>query len=334
VREGQATSDVRAMLEEIGGRLTQVAQSVETVGRTVTTLAEGLAGVGAEGPVQATTRRLIELALGGLAVPLTDPKGVSRGSRREKAAERIDIQGRLLEELEMAVVEVGTASSQHGDQVVAIGIEGNGSKRVLGIQPGSGADAEVVGALAEDLYRRGLHAANGSALLLITEGTYAQDEAFLSRWPRRLQVTHCQKAVTEKVLAHLGIEIQAQVRQELQSAFDIASASTALVRLDALEQRLRNRWPGAATSLRRHAAVSLTVKRLGLGRTLERSLSTLGVLRTAIEKTHRWRNEVQGSDPLLDGAALWEQRTRRVIGYEDMPQLLAALRKTDLERTA
>ncbi|MHB8333106.1 MAG: transposase [Candidatus Dormibacteria bacterium] len=247
------------------------------------------------------------------------------------------IQGRILEELPMVAVEVGTASSRKGSQLVAIGIDANGVKRVLGIQPGSGADREAVEALAADLYRRGLNAANGNSLLLITEGTEAEETAFLSRWPRSMRVAHCQKAMMEKVLAHLGVDSQEHVRKELQEAFGIADAARALVRLEALEQRLRSRWPGAAASLSRHAAASLTVKNLGVGGLLERSISTLSVLRTAVEQARIWGHEAQGvgsADPLPLGAVLWEQRTRRVIGYEEMPRLVDGLAQAGLERTA
>ncbi len=150
-------------------------------------------------------------------------------------------------------------------------------------------------------------------------------------------MAHYQKAVTERVLAHLNVESQEHVRAELREAFSNAEASRALVRLEALEQRLRSRWPGAAVSLGRHAAASLMVKRLCAGSALERSISTLGVLRTAVEQARLWGREAAGAsttDPLLAGAALWERRTRRVIGYEDMPQLALALVQTGLERTA
>ena len=351
----RATGDLRLVLEEVGVRLALAAQSVETVGHTVTALAEGLEGSDAEGLVQAATTRLIGMALSGLAAPgglwspavaagtkrvPQDGKGGS-GIRREGSQEsrRTAIEGRILEDLPMVIVEVGTATSRQGDQLVAIGIEANGVKRVLGIQPGSGADREAVEGLVEGLYRRGLHAVNGSPLLLITEGTEAADAAFLARWPRSVRVAHCQKAVTERVLAHLNVDSQGAVRQEMQEAFGVAEASRALVRLEALEQRLRSRWPGAAASLSRHAAASLTVKRLCAGSPLERSVSTLSVLRTAVEQARLWgRDAQQGSggtaDPLLKGAALWEQRTRRVIGYEEMPRLALALAQTGLERTA
>ncbi len=179
----KATGDLQTVLEEIGGRLAQAAQSVEVVGQTVAALAEGLAGADADGLVQAATTRLIGLALGGLAAPggLWSPAVVTRTKRVQQdgrgvpgiqqedgqEAEFAAIQGRILEELPMVVAEVGTASSRKGSQLVAVGIEAGGVKRVLAVQPGSGADRKAVGELAADLYRRGLHAANGNPLLLI-----------------------------------------------------------------------------------------------------------------------------------------------------------------------
>ena len=345
----KATEDVQGILEEIGGRLAQAAQSVEAMGQTVTALAEGLAGADAERLVQAATTRLIGLALNMVAAPdglsslasagrraSQDDRSVfdvRRGASQEAALAAIE--ERILEDLPMAVVEVGTASFPRGEQLVAVGIEANGVKRVLGIQPGSGANREAVERLAADLYRRGLHAAQGS-MLLITEGTEAEDTTFLARWPRT-RVGHCQRAVTEKVLGHLSDESQGPVREALQEAFGITEAAMALARLEALEQRLQSRWPGAAASLSRHASASLTVKRLCAGGRLERSVSTLAVLRTAVEQARLWGREAQGADradPLLGGAALWEERTRRVIGYEEMPQFLATLAQAGLERTA
>ena len=345
----KATEDVQGILEEIGGRLTQAAQSVEAMGQTVAALAEGLAGADAERLVQAATTRLVGLALNMVVAPdglsslasagkraSQDDRGVfDVRSGASQEAGLVAIEGRILEDLPMAVVEVGTASSPRGEQLVAVGIEANGVKRVLGIQSGSGGDREAVERLVADLYRRGLHAAQGS-MLLITEGTEAEDATFLARWPRT-RVGHCQKAVTEKVLAHLSAESQGAVREALQEAFGVTEVSRAMARLEALEQRLRSHWPGAAASLSRHASASLTVKRLCAGSKLERSVSTLAVLRTAMEQARLWGRDAQGanaSDPLPLGATLWEERTRRVIGYEEMPQLVAALAQAGLERTA
>ena len=349
--KGSAAGDLKAVLGEIGGRLEQAAQSVAAMGQMVAVLAEGLEGTDAERLVQAATTRLIGLALGEAAVPggvrrTSDRSGDAPHDRKsipgvgragDRGREQTSIQRRILEGLPMVVVEVGTVRAEGDDHLMAIGVEATGVKRVLGIQPGSGANRDAVAGLVVDLYRRGLHAANGTRLLLITEGTDAEDLAFLERWPQSMRVAHCQKAVTEKVLAHLGSDSQENVRKELREAFNIPDAARALVRLEAVEQRLRSRSPGAATSLSRHAAASLTVKHLCGGSVLERTISTLGVLRTAVEQARLWGRNAVADDgaagPLYEGAALWEQRTRRVIGHEDMSRLALALAQAQ-ERTA
>ena len=116
----KATEDVQGILEEIGGRLAQAAQSVEAMGQTVTALAEGLAGADAERLVQAATTRLIGLALNMVAAPdglsslasagrhaSQDDRSVfdvRRGASQEAALAAIE--ERILEDLPMAVVEV------------------------------------------------------------------------------------------------------------------------------------------------------------------------------------------------------------------------------------
>ena len=114
----KATEDVQGILEEIVGRLAQAAQSVEAMGQTVAALAEGLAGADAAGLAQAATTRLIGLALNAVAAQdglsslavagkfaAQEGKGVSAVPRRPiQEADRVAIQGRILEDLPMVLV--------------------------------------------------------------------------------------------------------------------------------------------------------------------------------------------------------------------------------------
>ena len=128
-----------------------------------------------------------------------------------------------------------------------------------------------------------------------------------------------------------------RIRKALNEVYELENAKTAKRRLEQLARALEDEHPSAARSLREGLEETLTLQRLGirdaLWKTL-RSTNPIENLNSAISaftrKVKRWK----GGSMILRwvGSAVLEAESHfhRVKGYEQMPDLIRALRQTQL----
>ena len=151
-------------------------------------------------------------------------------------------------------------------------------------------------------------------------------------------IQRCQVHKVNNVRDHLPKQMHQSVGKAMRDAYRAPSAAAAKTRLRALQKQLEVEHPGAAASLREGLDETLTVKTIGLSKSLERTLSTTnpienlnGGVRDATRRVKRWR----GGSMILRwvGAAVLERQTtfRRLRGYRDMPTLVAFLRRNDAQ---
>jgi transposase-like protein len=126
----------------------------------------------------------------------------------------------------------------------------------------------------------------------------------------------------------------------MREAYKATNADTERKRLKSLVSWLENSGhEGAAASLREGLEETLTVTKLGLPRTLSRSLATtnpienlMSSVRRVTRNVKRWR----GGDMIKRWVALGvfsaQQRFRRIKGHRDMPSLVKALRPTSQQQ--
>lgn len=105
-----------------------------------------------------------------------------------------------------------------------------------------------------------------------------------------------------------------------------------------MARQLSAQHPGAAASLREGLDETLTVKRLGLRGTLERSLSTtngienlIGQVRTLSKRVKRWRGGQMILRWTAAGVLEAERHFRRIRGYAELGTLRRALSQHDAE---
>jgi putative transposase len=214
--------------------------------------------------------------------------------------------------------------------LVALGIDAQGHKHVLGLHEGSTETTRAVKALLAELIERGLQA--DRARLWVIDGGKALRRAIIECFGTLALVQRCQEHKRRNVLDHLLEAKQAGVGKALRDAWDSGNAQLARKRLAQLASALEAQHPSAARSLREGLAESLTVQALGITGALYLTLRTTnpienlnGSIARYTRNVKRWKDARMIERWVASALADAQSRFRRLLGFKDMPKLLAAL---------
>lgn len=262
---------------------------------------------------------------------------VSRSSvsRRFVARTREQITRRLSESLaglDFPVILLdGTVLGEHV-MLVAMGIEADGSKRVLGVVEGSSESEQAGRALLRNLIERGLVVER--MRLFVVDGGKGVRAAIRKTFGSWALIQRCQIHKMRNVLDHLPDSKHAWVRAAIRKAWAAGSAEQARKRLVSLAEQLEEVHPGAAASLREGLEDTLTLLRLGVSATLTRSLRSTNpienlnsALKHLARRVKRWRGGTMALRWAVTGILEAEKRFRRIKGYRDLPALSIALHR-------
>jgi len=235
-----------------------------------------------------------------------------------------------LEELDIRVVMVDGKVFREHCLVIALGLDSQGRKHVLGLREGSTENARVATALLADLVERGLPAER--AMLFVIDGAKALRKAIRKVYGELGVVQRCHVHKRRNVLDHLPKEMHPSVARALRDAWAADSAELGQRQLERLARSLEREHPGAAASLREGLEETFTVQRLGITGALARTLASTnpienlnGAVAAFTRNVKRWRGG-QMIQRWVAGALLEAQKHfRRVRGYHDMRRLIAAL---------
>lgn len=268
--------------------------------------------------------------------------GVSRSSvsRRFVARTAREVEaflGRDLSGLDLPVVMVdGTVL---GEQVLvtALGIDTTGKKQVLGVREGSTESEEVCAELLRGLIERGLKVER--ARLFVIDGGKGIRKAVRAVFGAWALIQRCRIHKMRNVVEHLPENKRVWVRSQLRRAWASESASRAGRKLRSLAKQLEGSHPGAAASVREGLEETLTLLELGVGGRLCETLCSTnpienlqGLLKKVARNVKRWRGGSMALRWGVTGLMEAEKRFRRVRGYREMPQLLAALETKAVSR--
>lgn len=237
-----------------------------------------------------------------------------------------------LDELDLPIVLVDGMHFRERIVLVALGIDSEGEKHILGLREGSTENSTVVKALLSDLVERGL--APERTRLWVIDGAKALRRAIRELFGEAALVQRCQVHKLRNVIEHLPEHVHASVRRAINDAWQSRNPALALKQLERLARSLEREHPGAAGSLREGLEETLTVQRLGIEGALyltPRSTNPIENLNGAV--AHHTRNVKRWRDGQMVlrwvGAALVQAARgfRRVRGMRDMPKLCAALER-------
>jgi transposase-like protein len=225
-----------------------------------------------------------------------------------------------------------------GDHLVliALGIDFEGKKQVLGLREGDTENHQVAKSLLGDLVERGLDPER--ARLFVIDGAKALTSAIRKTFGPLAQIQRCQIHKLRNILGHLPERMHASVTAVLREAWSMSDAAVAKRRLERLASSLEADHPGAAASVREGLDETLALQRLGIGGRLYvklRSTNAIENLNSGIATYSRNVKRWQGGSMVVRwvSAAIVEtqKKFRRVQGCQDIQKLIRVL--TPLEPT-
>ena len=254
---------------------------------------------------------------------------------REKLQELME---RPLSELRLCAVLIDGTPFRDRQMIVALGINSDGRKTVLGLREGATENATVVSELLSDLASRGLdfgvprlYVVDGGKALAAAVRRLAGEAAFLQR---------CQVHKRRNVIDHLPEEHKPAVKKKLQNAYAMSEYVDAKRALERLHRELMELNPSAARSLEEGMEETLTVHRLRVPSQLRRTLASTNVIESAFSivetvcrNVKRWRAGDHIERWVGSGLLVAERQFRKVQGYREIPALLTALANAVSKKT-
>jgi putative transposase len=218
--------------------------------------------------------------------------------------------------------------------VIALGIDDQGEKHVLGLHEGATENESTCKALIEDLVARGVR--SDRSRLFVIDGSKALVGAIRKTFGRRALVQRCQVHKRRNVEDHLPESMKKQVGRTMTTAYRCGHFERAKRMLLALAQQLDKKYPSAAASLREGLDETLTVLRFALPSGLERTLATTNAIEFVNsrirKKTHnvtKWNGGTMVLRWLAIALVETSKTFRKLRGYAAIPKLVAALRDHD-----
>jgi len=269
---------------------------------------------------------------------MAETVGVTRSSVSREAIEASEAElkrlcERRLDDLVLLVLYLdGVIFGEH-HVLVALGVDVEGRKHVLGLAEGASENQVVARDVLEDLVRRGVKP--DRKYLFVIDGSKALRAAIDAVFGTENPVQRCRQHKLENVTGYLPEELKDQVKAAMRAGFRLP-AKEGMAKLEKQAQWLEHEYPSAAASLREGLAEMFTVNRLELSPRLARCLCSTNVIesphsgvRRRTRRVCRWRD---GKMVLRWAAAallMTESNFRRIMGYRDLWMLAAALgRKT------
>ena len=286
--------------------------------------------------------RMLEILLRGVSTrqyravlpEMAETVGVSRSSvsREAIAASQEELRRlceRRLQALDLLIIYLDGVIFGDHHVLVAVGVDEEGKKHVLGVAEGASENQVVAKGLLEDVVRRG--GSTDRKYLFVIDGSKALRAAIDAVFGAENAVQRCRHHKIENVMGYLPEHLKDQTKAAMRSAFRLP-AREGMARLEKQAEWLEREYPSAAASLREGLKEMFTVNRLGLSPSLARCLVSTNVIesphsgvRLRTRKICRWRD---GKMVLRWAAAallMTEQNFRRIMGCRDLWMLKAAL---------
>jgi transposase-like protein len=221
--------------------------------------------------------------------------------------------------------------------VVAMGLDRDGRKHILGLCQGATENAEVCKSLLEDMGRRGLN--TGKDYLFVLDGAKALRSAVARMFGEKVLLQRCQQHKRRNVLKHLPEKHQNAIDARISAAYKMTDYNEARKSLDLMVRYLENLNPDAASSLKEGLEETLTVHKLGIPGLLRKTLATTNPLescfsgvRTTTGRVKRWRGGDMAQRWAVAALLRAEKKFKRVKGYKDLPKLAVVLQQKSLDR--
>jgi len=266
---------------------------------------------------------------------MAETVGVSRSAISRKAVEASaeqlkQLQDRRWEDVEILVIYIDGQRFGAHHILSAVGVDVEGKKHILGIEPGATENAASVKRLLIHLRDHGLP--TDRKYLFVIDGAKALragiEEVFGSDQP----VQRCRNHKLRNVLDELPKEQHGQAMNLARAAWKVKTAEEGEKRLEQLARFLERDHESAARSLREGMKEMFTLQRLKIPESLHKCLATTNIIESpqgGVERrTHnvtRWRDADMVQRWVASAWVLTEKHFRRIDGHADLWALAAIL---------
>lgn len=271
--------------------------------------------------------RAVQSVLAGYGIARSS---VSRHFIRATASELQQLAERRLEKLKLVAIMIDGIEFAGQVMIVALGLDEEGHKHMLGLWQGATENATVVKALLEDLVERGLDSKR--RYLFVLDGSKALRAAVDRVFGERAEVQRCQLHKIRNVIDHLPENCRTDWRRRMRAAYNLTHYDEAKGALQKLWRQLVDINPSAARSLEEGMEETLTVHRLGVGALLRRTLastnpieSCMSTVRKVTRRVTRWQAGNHIARWTAAGLLEAEKGFRRIKGYRELRTLVQKL---------
>lgn len=287
-------------------------------------------------------RRMLDVLMRGISTrqyeevlpEMASTCGVSKSNVSREAAEAGDealqeLLERRFDRLDLLVIYIdGMVFGEH-HVISAVGVDAQGHKHVLGIQPGATENAAAVEDLLNQLVARGVKPE--VKRLFVIDGAKALRAAIHRVFGSQHPVQRCRNHKIRNVVERLPEEQKDQVKAALRASYRL-EAKEGMARLRKLADWLEQEHPAAAASLREGLEECFTINRLGVPPSLHRCLATTNLIespqsgvRMRTRRVCRWRDAAMMQRWVAASFLATETNFRRIMGWKDLWQLQAIL---------
>jgi len=291
-------------------------------------------------------RRMLEILLSGISTrnyqrvlpAMAETVGVSKSavSRQGIEASEQTLQGlceRRFDDKDILIIYLDGIQFGQTHVIVALGVDNEGHKHVLGLREGSSENATVVKDLLTDVVARGL--APKRRRLFVIDGSKALRAAIDEVFGDKNPIQRCRNHKIRNVLDYLPKDQHDTVRSAMKAAFHLP-AEKGIAKLKKLAQWFEQEHPHARTSLLEGLEEMFTINRLGLPGDLRRCLGTTNIIespnagiRQRTGRVTRWRDARMVLRWTASSLLSMEKRMRRIMGYQQLWILEAKLQEAD-----
>ncbi len=245
-----------------------------------------------------------------------------------------ELNERNLSDFQVTVLMLdGCVLSEDLHALIALGIDHEGHKKVLGFVIAGSENAEAGKELMGSLVRRGLNPAVKRPLAVL-DGSKALRKGLLTHWPEAY-IQRCLVHKERNLRGYLSKRHHGAITRFFTRLRAAQGEETAMEIIEELEGFLCDKNQAAQECLKEGVDEVLTIFRLGVPATLNVTLlstnhieNVMRNLRKHLGRVKRWRGETEmPARWVASGLLLAEKGFRRVRGHRELPQLITILNR-------
>lgn len=299
-------------------------------------LLHGHPGLDSESIFNKVSKGVTTRGLESVLQPASGAIGASKSSISRKTVEETQkllkvFTERRLDTFTLAALFIDGTSFASDQMIIALGVNCEGQKKILGFVQSSTEASEPIAELLRSTLNRGLKVC--SKVLACIDGSKGIRKAVKTVFGENVLVQRCQWHKRENVCSYLPKNEQNNFKKRLQAAYDRPTYSEARRELKNIEIELESKNQNALRSLLEGLEETLTLHRLEMFPAIGLSFKTTNCIeslnsqaKSYCKRIRRWKNSSQKQRWLAAALLEIEPGLRKVKGYNHLPKLVEAMK--------